>query len=79
MPLSSSWLRQEYHRARRGAPSQLLGDPALTLVRRTVRLGAHPRPLQPVRYRSLAIESLCQSSVQTDSYGVVASDVLRQV
>jgi hypothetical protein len=44
-----------------------------------VRLGAHPRPLEPGRSRSLAVESLCQSSVPTDSYGVVASDVLRQV
>jgi hypothetical protein len=48
-------------------------------VRRVVRVGAHPRPLQPTRCRSLAAESLCQSSVPTDSYGVVASDVLRQV
>jgi hypothetical protein len=37
------------------------------------------RPLQPARCRSLAGESLCQSSVPTDSYGVVVSDVLRQV
>ncbi len=40
---------------------------------------AHPRPLHPTRCRSLAAESLCQSSVPTDLYGVVVSDVLRQV
>ena len=37
------------------------------------------RSLEPTRCRSLTAESLRQSSVPTDSYGVVASDVLRQV
>jgi hypothetical protein len=37
------------------------------------------RSLEPTRCRSLAAESLRQSSVPTDSYGVVAPDVLRQV
>ncbi len=37
------------------------------------------RSLQPTRCRSLAAESLRRSSVPTDSSGVVASDVLRQV
>ena len=37
------------------------------------------RSLKPTRCRSLAAESLRQSSVPTDSYGVVAPDVLRQV
>ena len=37
------------------------------------------RSLEPARCRSLAAESLRRSSVQTDSSGVVASDVLRQV
>jgi hypothetical protein len=37
------------------------------------------RSLEPTHCRSLAVESLCQSSVPTDSYGVVVSDGLRQV
>ena len=37
------------------------------------------RSLQPTRCRSLAAESLRQSSVPTDSYGMVAPDVLRPV
>src|SRR6266571_2212550 len=37
------------------------------------------RSLLPGRSRSLTAESLRQSSVPTDSYGVVATDVLRQV
>jgi hypothetical protein len=37
------------------------------------------RSLEPTHCRSLAAESLRQSSVPTDSYGIVVSDVLRQV
>jgi hypothetical protein len=48
--------------------------------RETYRACRYPfRSLEPIRCWSLAAESPRQSSVPTDSYGVVAPDVLRQV
>src|SRR5215472_9610283 len=76
----------------RHCPEQLstMGTPSRTRLSAGRRSRIYPREtysawrcpfrsLKPARCRSLAAESLRQSSVPTDSYGVVARAVLRQV